>query len=159
MKRITLILTIPMVLSGCATWEKETLAYMGGTFVASALIGAAQAPEGDDKAMHALLWGGVPAATVGAYRLYTRDPNTELNERDREINTLKMKLSAFKQEMKVGEGPNSFMETEIPDELKGLVKKQGQWKMFKMDKWEKTKKGFFIHHDKAAKLIPPKFIK
>lgn len=159
MKIILLISTTLMLISGCATWEKDTLAYMGGTFVASALIGAAQAPQGDDKAMHALLWGGIPSATVGAYRLYTRDPSLELHERDREINTLKIKLGAFKKEMKIDEGPNSFMESEIPDDLKGLVKKQGQWKMFKMDKWEKTKKGFFIHHDKAAKLIPPKFIK
>ena len=159
MKKITLISIMLIFLSGCATWEKETLAYMGGSALLCGAVNAAMAPKKDDKSMHFALGGGLCSAAVGGYRLATRDENKEIIERDREINTLKMKLGAFKQEMKVGEGSNSFMETEIPDELKGLVKKQGQWKMFKMDKWEKTKKGFFIHHDKAAKLIPPKFIK
>jgi hypothetical protein len=146
-------------LSACGSWKKDTLAYTAGSALLCGTINAAMAPEGEKKAMHFALGGSVCGLAVGTYRVYTRKEDEEIAKKERQINILKMKLGAFKDEVEVSSGSNSFMEAEIPEDLRKLVKKQGQWQLFKMDKWEKTKKGYFIHHDKAAKLIPPKFIK
>ena len=161
MNRISLhlLLLTGFMTSGCGSWKKDTLAYTAGSALLCGAVNAAMAPKGDKELMHFALGGSACGMETAAYRVYTRDENQEIRDKDREINTLKIKLGAFKEEMKTHEGTTSFMEAEVPDELKKLITKKGQWQLFKMDKWEKTKKGFFIHHDKAAKLVPPKFIK
>lgn len=153
MKYLISLFVTSNLLVGCASWKKETLAYMGGAMVGGAVLGAAQAPKGDDKAMHGLLWGSLASAAVGAALVYTRDDNEIIREREIEINTLKMKLSENKQLIDGGE--SQFLESGLPDGLQGLMQ-PGHWSLYKVDKWKKNKKGEFVHQDKVLEIKPAK---
>lgn len=154
--RVQLIIPLLFLfhLTGCATWEKETLAYMGGALVAGAVIGAAQAPSGDDKAMHALLWGSIPSATAGAYRLYTRKPDAEIRERDLKIKDLNIRLSSQ------GDIENETLEStygaeDMPEDIQRLIQ-PGLWKVFNINRWKKKARGKYVHEDKILEFKPPK---
>ncbi len=153
MNQIILVFILGLSLAGCASWEKSTLAYMGGAMAGGLVIGAAQAPDGDDKAMHGLLWGSLAAATVGAALVYSRDENETIREREIEIKSLKDQLSASK--LRLNGGDSQFLERELPGELQGLIE-PGKWSLYEIDEWKQTKKGEYVHQDRILEVRPAK---
>ena len=153
MKSVFLQILVMLSTARCSTWKKETLAYMGGALVAGAVNGAAQAPEGEDKSMHGLLWGAVAAAATGATIVYTTDENDQIRERDLKIRVLQDQLSNNK--LMIDEGHSQFLNKELPESLQGLVQ-PGSWQLFETDKWKQVKKGSFIHQDMVLEVKPAK---
>ncbi len=153
MIRLVVLLALLINLSACATWQKETLAYMGGAFAGGAALGALQSPRGDDPAMHGLLWGSVASAAVGATLVYLYDENRIIREKENEINSLKVQLSENK--MILEEGTSQFLEQELPVDLTGLVE-PGSWSLYEVDEWKQSKKGEYTHVDKILEIKPAK---
>ena len=151
-----LSLVIIFLQIGCASWKKETLAYMGGGLVAGGVLGASQAPNGENKAMHGALWGSVAAAAIGATLIYLKDDDVRLREKEMEIQTLKMEISAGSgRKRQIEGGPSQFVERELPEGVKDLVA-PGEWYLYQIDEWKKTSKGEYIHQDKLLEFKPPK---
>lgn len=138
-------------LANCASWKKETLAYMGGGFAVGAGMGAGSAPSGDNKAMHGLLWGSLTSAIIGATLIALKDDDKRLKRKDREIEELNKQIKEKKKLLSLGN--SHFLERELPPELESLVE-PGKWYLYEIDQWKEIKKGEFVHQDKILQVEP-----
>lgn len=129
---------------------------MGSALVAGGALGASNTPEGENKAMHGLLWGSVAATVIGSGVLLLSEDSKEVRDRDFKIKELEQKMSQFKENSKVfnNQGESHFLESSLPKEYRSLVK-PGKWKVFKIDEWKKTSSGEYVHQDKLLEIEPP----
>lgn len=154
MLKSTLIVSICLLQTACATWEKDTLAYMGGSALLCGAATALSAPKDDNKGMHFALGGGLCSAAVGSYRLYMREPNDEIREKDLKIKELNIKLS--NQDPQTDETIESAYGTEeMPEDIQKLIQ-PGLWKVFNINNWKKKSSNSYVHEDKILEFNPPK---
>lgn len=144
--------------SGCSTsFKAKTLSYMGGAFLGGAAVGAAQAPRGDDRGMHGVMWGSVASAIVGASLLYLYDESSELKDKEYKIRELTSQINDIKgiQQLNVDNGESSFLESKLPKEYSHLVE-PGKWKIYQINEWKKVSDSEYIHQDKMMEIEPAK---
>jgi len=149
------LILVLLIASGCSTFRKTTLTSMAGAFAGGAVVGAVSAPGGDRHEMHGLLWGGVTAALVGATMVYLHDENSIIEEKNRQIEVLKIEQLSSGSKRQVDSGVSDFFRSELPPEISKLVQ-PGDWELFETDRWRRNKKNQFIHQDKILEFNPPK---
>lgn len=155
-KLILYVITVSII--GCSTTgRKKTLAYMGGAFLGGAALGATAAPEGDNRNMHAMLWGSTASAVIGATLIYLNDENSEIKEKDYQIRELTTRLNDAKNinSLNTSNGNSSFLESKLPKEYSHLVE-PGKWKIYQINEWKKVSESEFVHQDKLMEIEPPK---
>jgi len=150
-----LLIVLIFLQVGCASWNKRTLAYMGGSFLATSLAGALQAPDGEDRLMHAAQWGGIGAAAVGAVMVATHDESKDFEKKQKEIEDLKIRLSVQDNKKAKNKGNSDFLESSLPGEVRHLIK-PGSWKLFEIDEWKESDTGEFVHSDRVLEFSAPK---
>ena len=152
--RVLIIVVIIFLQLGCASWNKRTLAYMGGSFLATSFVGAIQAPDGEDRFMHAAQWGGIGAAAVGAVMVATHDESKEIEKKQKQIEELKIRLSVQDSKKTKNKGKSDFLESSLPGEVRHLIK-PGSWKLFEIDEWKESETGEFVHSDRVLEFSAP----
>lgn len=154
-KIILYILTATVI--GCSTTHRsKALTYMGGAFLGGAVIGATQAPDGDNQNMHGLMWGAAASAIAGASLIYLYDENREIREQQYKIRELETKLGKSDGDLKVkANGESAFLETRLPKEYSHLVE-PGKWKIYQINEWKKVSESEYVHQDKLMEIEPAK---
>lgn len=158
MRRHLLSLTLAFLVTGCATSNRtKTLWSMTLAGAASSGAGYATAPKDESSTGHALLWGGVGAAVVGALGLFLFDEQRRSTELSRENEVLKRTLDGLTGKDDTGKlvlDTQSPFGKDVPQEYKSLIK-PGRWSVYALDHWVLQGEHTLIHQDKMVRLIPP----
>lgn len=148
---------LALLLVGCATNRSRTLLGMALAGGAGSGAGYAAAPKEESPAGHALLWGGVSAAVMGALGLFLFDEQHRAQELTRENEVLKRTLDGLTGKEDTGRlvvDTQSPFGKDVPQEYRGLIK-PGRWSVYALDHWTLQGENTLIHQDKMVRLIPP----
>ncbi len=158
------MVTMLLSLGGCAGMPTHTknLLIMSAAGSIGATVGALSAPQNESKVGHALMWGGVSAATAGAAALIFNNDSKTISDFQNQIEVSRKENAMLRgdvgngsaellYEIKNPYGPDG---KEFPAEYRHLVK-PGQWRVYKLDQWVSQGEGTMIHQDKMISIIPP----
>ncbi len=149
-----------LTLSSCATMSNrtKTILAMVGTGLVAGAIGAATAPKDEQPGGHALMWGGLGAASAGVVGLFAFNEEAKREEADRKLEVLTKELSSLRDEG--SSEPTLLFQTNAPlgkdppPEYRNLIT-PGKWSVYRLNRWVTEGENTLIHQDRMVRMIPP----
>lgn len=156
MKEYVALCFAVLICSGCATSKKSILTGMAVSGLVGATTGYQSSPAGENKTAHAALWGAVAAAAAAAVGLYVFDEEKETDRLRLENRALADQIEKGSSQKEVEFEKNSkFIPDEFPQEFSSLIK-PGNFRVYKIDRWEREGNNRLVYKSKMVELDPPK---
>lgn len=156
MNKVLGLVLVSLAFSGCATKRKTIAVGIASAVVVGAVMGATQAPSGEDPNAHGAMWGGLTGAATGlALSMYLPDREKELKEENLRIRQ-EMAVMKTATENKVISSGSGLYEAKIPDAVKDHID-PGKWELYKAERWVRSTEedNTWLYVDKIFKVFPP----
>ena len=145
--KVFLVIALVMMCVSCASSRKaKILTGMAVSFGTAYAVGQSLTPEGDNRDMHGVLYGGLASAITGATMVYFLSESEELKESKNKVIELRSKMQSLEKKQKEKLTGKSLPDTDyLPEEIRKLIK-PGTWKLYEIDQW--IRRGdMLIHQD------------
>lgn len=153
MSRIIFFIVLTFSVANCATNQGKRWTTTGAAVVAGVGLGAANAPAGERKELHAVFWGSLLGLTASliSQEIFSDQKEIDRLSQENEKQRLQLDLIQNANTVLLREGKGYF-KSQSGEEF--FTSGKAKWRLYQIDKWVKNGPNQLIHQDKMVEIVP-----